>query len=143
MPGLVRRLVARLSGLAVPAPAGSGGGVGQLPPFLARRAREAEEALRGVVVPGYDVDVVSSGVVVKLRVSRDGSGVMVFIDYYGRNPGCSFCRFISDTLWAKIFREMVEALRRASFERVVIVEAYTGALLHDTAAGEGGREATR
>lgn len=72
--------------------------------------------MRRVKVPGYDVDVISSGIVVKFRVSMDGKRIIVFVDYSGSNPGCSFCRFLNDTLWRRILAGISEALESAGFE---------------------------
>ena len=123
MTGLIRKIVARISGLTAPqtraAPIAS--------PFLKARLEAAERALSKVRVPGYDVDLVSGGVVVKMRVSLDGSKLVVYLDYYGRNPGCSFCRFISDTLWAKIIGEARSRLAEEGFREVYFLDAYTGA----------------
>jgi metal-sulfur cluster biosynthetic enzyme len=91
-------------------------------PMLKERIRVAEETLRKVVVPGYDVDVVSSGVVMRFRVSYDGKKIMVLVDYSGSNPGCSFCRFLNDTLWNKILNDMVHVLRDAGFEEILLVD---------------------
>ena len=128
MPGIIRRFVARISGLSSPAQASARRVLES--PFIKARVDAAVRALSGVIVPGYDVDIVSSGVVTRVRVSMDGSRVAVYIDYYGRNPGCSFCKFISETLWNKIFREIEESLKREGFREVYILEAYTGAELY-------------
>ncbi|MEB3772321.1 MAG: hypothetical protein GSR82_01415, partial [Desulfurococcales archaeon] len=71
----------------------------EVSPFLRKRIDRAMSALSRVVVPGYDVDIVSSGVVTRIRVRYDGSGIVVFLDYQGSNPGCSFCRFLNDNVW--------------------------------------------
>lgn len=116
---LFRRIASRLR-------AGRGGGGHRVsivaPESVRRRIEEAEAALRRVRVPGYDVDVISSGVVVKFRVSMDGERIMVFVDYSGSNPGCSFCRFLNDTLWRKILTEIREALKGVGFKEVYIVD---------------------
>ncbi len=113
-----------LRGLAVrrPGTAGTGAPVHEA-------ALRAEEALRGVELPGYDIDIVSAGLVERIRVSHSGEAVMVFLGYKKSDPGCSFCRFISAAAWAKIVEASLEALRRAGFRRVILVDADTGALL--------------
>ncbi len=92
------------------------------PERVKKRIADAEAALRRVKVPGYDVDVVSSGVVVKFRVSMDGARIIVFVDYSGSNPGCSFCRFLNDTLWRRILSGIREALEGAGFREVYIID---------------------
>lgn len=93
-----------------------------MPESLRDRVEAAERALRSVIVPGYDVDVVSSGVVMRFRVSYDGERIMVVVDYSGSNPGCSFCRFLNDTVWRRILADIRDALHRAGFREVLIVD---------------------
>lgn len=114
---MIRRILSRLKS------GGGGGGVSiAVPESVKARIAEAEDALRRVKVPGYDVDVISSGVVVKFRVSMDGERIMVFVDYSGSNPGCSFCRFLNDSLWRRILAEIKSALEGAGFREVYIVD---------------------
>ncbi len=91
-----------------------------------KRIEEALEALRRVEVPGYDTDVVTSGVVTRVRVSYDGRKIAVFLDYSGSNPGCSFCRFLNDNLWRKILVSAVNELRREGFEVIYLLDSATG-----------------
>ncbi len=114
---VLRRIASKLRG-------GPGGGRVSLavPEGLRGRIAAAEEALRRVMVPGYDVDVISSGVVVRFRVSYSGDRIMVFVDYSGSNPGCSFCRFLNDSLWRRLLSDMRESLRGAGFREVIIVD---------------------
>ena len=123
--GLFTGLLRGLGGLAVQRPA-HGGGTGG--PVL-EAARRAEQALMSVELPGYDVDIVSAGLVERIRVSRDGRSVMVFMGYRKSDPGCSFCRFISQTAWAKIARDSIERLRAAGFRHIIIVDADLGGVL--------------
>lgn len=116
---LLRRIISRLRA----GREGSEGGVSIVAlESVRRRIAEAEAALRRVKVPGYDVDVVSSGVVVKFRVSMDGERIMVFVDYSGSNPGCSFCRFLNDALWRRLLAEIRGALEEAGFREVYIAD---------------------
>ena len=121
--GILRRLLSSIAGGG--GEAGEGRAVGS--PFLQARVEEALRALSRVEVPGYDVDIVSSGVVVRVRVSLDGSKIAVFLDYTGSNPGCSFCRFLNDRVWAKILEESRRALEEAGFREVYILDSVTGA----------------
>ena len=93
-----------------------------VPREVEERIRAAEEALSRVIVPGYDVDVLSSQVVMRFRVSYDGRKILVVVDYSGSNPGCSFCRFLNDSLWRRILRDIYGALRDAGFEEIYIVD---------------------
>lgn len=91
---------------------------GAAPVELVRLAQEAERALSAVEVPGFDVDLVTSGAVKRIRVSRDGSAVAVFIDLTGSDPSCYFCKFINWTLWKRILRDAEAKLREAGFRDV-------------------------
>ena len=90
----------------------------------------AEEALRRVEVPGYGVNIVDSGVVKLLRLTNDGR-LIVFLDYYGTDPGCYFCRFLNGYLWSRIFKSMKEELERAGFYKVTLIDYYSGMLLEE------------
>jgi len=117
---VLRRLVSRLRGSAG---GGGGGGVSiAIPPELEERVRAAEQALMRVQVPGYDVDVISSGVVMRFRVSTSGDKILVVVDYSGSNPGCSFCRFLNDSLWKRMLDDMVAALEQAGFREIIIID---------------------
>jgi metal-sulfur cluster biosynthetic enzyme len=96
---------------------------------LSRLAETVERVLRGVEVPGFDIDVVSSGVVRSFRLSRDGRRVAVFVDFLGSDPGCGFCRFVNHTLWSTIARRIREALRASGFDEVSVVDVRSGAEL--------------
>lgn len=96
---------------------------------LGKLAKVVEEVLREVEVPGFDVDVVSSGVVRSFRLSKDGKRVAVLVDFLGSDPSCGFCRFINHTLWSTIARRIKEALRATGFEEVLVVDVRSGAEL--------------
>ena len=97
----------------------------EISPFLKRRIDRAMNALSRVVVPGYDVDIVSSGVVTRIRVRYDGSGIVVFLDYQGSNPGCSFCRFLNDNVWRKILEDAKARLEEEGFKDILFVDSVT------------------
>ncbi len=88
--------------------------------------RRAEEALRTVIIPGYDVDLVGSGVVKRLRLTRDGR-LLVFLDYTGSDPHCNFCRFINWQLWKKILAQAEEALGKYNLPPATFIDWATGA----------------
>ena len=123
--GLLRRLlginIASLKDSTYKAPAGN-----DISPFLRKRIDSAIRALSRVTVPGYDVDLVSSGVVTRIRVRYDGSGIVVFMDYQGSNPGCSFCRFLNDNVWRRILEDAKSHLEEAGFKDTVFVDSITG-----------------
>jgi len=96
---------------------------------LLRKLEEVEATLRRVKVPGFDVDVVSSGVVQKLRISRDGERLAVLVSFTASDPRCGFCKFINHTLWSSIAREIKEALNDMGFREVIVVDIDTGAQL--------------
>lgn len=104
-----------------------GGRVSVYSPFLEKRINDAIEALSRVVVPGYDVDIVSSGVVARIRVGFDGARIIVYLDYSGSNPGCSFCRFLNDRLWDKILRDARRRLEEAGFREAIFLDVATRA----------------
>lgn len=93
---------------------------------LRRKAREAGEALREVKVPGFDVNVIDSGAVTKVTVSRDGSAVAVFINLTGSDPSCNFCRMINWAIWSKILLAVEDKLRTIGFKEVYFFDARTG-----------------
>ncbi len=96
---------------------------------LLRRLKEIEVILEKVKVPGFDVDVVSSGVVQKLRISADGKRLAVYVDFTGSDPSCGFCKFINHTLWSAIAREIRNALINVGFTEVLIIDSSSGAPL--------------
>ncbi|MEM4572760.1 MAG: hypothetical protein QXP37_06020 [Zestosphaera sp.] len=69
---------------------------------LLSKLRLVEDMLRKVVVPGFDVDVISSGVVSRLRISSDGRRLIVYLSFLSSDPGCPFCKFINHALWTTI-----------------------------------------
>jgi len=85
---------------------------------LRRKAREAGEALKEVKVPGFDVNVIDSGVVTKITVSRDGDAVAVYVDVTGSDPLCNFCRMINWALWSKVILAMEDKLRALGFREI-------------------------
>ena len=104
---------------------------------LVKLARRAEEVLSTVEVPGFDVDLVTSGAVKRIRVSRDGGAVAVFIDFTGSDPSCYFCKFINWTLWKRILRDAEARLREAGFREVEFYDYATMARIEYRAGDEG------
>ncbi len=121
--GLIRRLLG--VNIASLRERGRETGNVEVSPFLRKRIDRAMSALGKVVVPGYDVDIVSSGVVTRIRVRYDGSGIVVFLDYQGSNPGCSFCRFLNDNVWRKILGDAKARLEEEGFKEVLFVDSVT------------------
>lgn len=87
---------------------------------LDEKAEQAERVLRRVVVPGFDVDVVSSSVVSRMRISRDGEKIVVFVRFWDSDPGCGFCKFLNHALWNTI----VERIRDSLLNSGLFREAY-------------------
>ncbi|MEM4485402.1 MAG: hypothetical protein QXE13_06155 [Sulfolobales archaeon] len=85
-----------------------------------------EYILRGIDVPGFDIDLISSGVVRSFRISRDYEKIIVFVDFSGSDPGCLFCKFINHTLWKSISTRIKESLARVGFKEVYVVDVQTG-----------------
>jgi len=96
------------------------------------KARLAEKVLSSIEVPGFDVDVVSSGLVTGFRISNDGRKIAVYVDFTGSQLSCLFCKFINNTLWDTIIGEMRERLKEAGFEEVIIVDERFGNRFHLT-----------
>lgn len=95
---------------------------------LLTKLRIVEDMLRRVVVPGFDVDVISSGVVSRLRISSDGRKLIVYLSFLSSDPGCPFCKFINHTLWTTIARNVRDALVGSSlFDEVLVVDELTKA----------------
>lgn len=96
--------------------------------LLVGRLKEAERVLNEVKVPGFDVSVIASGVVSRLRVSRDGKRLIVYLDFKRSDPKCPFCMFINHTLWTTIAKEIRESLLRSGlFDEVYVVDEVTDA----------------
>jgi len=93
-----------------------------------RAIRTAEKALRGVVVPGLDADLMTLGLVDRIRVSKDGRKVAVFVNF--SNPRCPFCRFINYVVWGSIVEKIERKLREAGFEEVYIVDSVSGGVIN-------------
>ncbi len=71
----------------------------------------AEEILNNIELPGYGVGLVESGLVERLRISRDGRVLGVYINFRGYTQECLYCSTISE--WA-----LYNALRKAR-ERLI------------------------
>jgi len=84
------------------------------------------KVLSKVEVPGFDVDVVSSGLVKKVRISRDGSKIAVFIDFTGSDPYCGFCKFVNHTLMSVIVERIKNSLKELGFTEVFVVDELRG-----------------
>jgi hypothetical protein len=97
-------------------------------------AKRAEDALQRVPLPGYGIDIVSAGLVEKIRVGDDGAKVMVALGYEKAKPGGSFCRFTSAAAWKKIIEDTLAMLRGAGFQYMPVVDADSGGILaeHDS-----------
>lgn len=90
------------------------------------KLRLVEGMLSRVTVPGFDVDVISSGVVSRLRISSDGRKLIVYLSFLSSDPGCPFCKFINHTLWTTIARNIRDVLISSSlFDEVLVVDEFT------------------
>lgn len=85
-------------------------------------ATSIEEALSHVKVPGYDVDVVSSGVIKLIKVSNDCKKAVIYIDFLSSQPHCIFCRFINQTLWSRIVELIRDAVMKLGLELVEVID---------------------
>ncbi|MEM0244947.1 MAG: hypothetical protein QXZ48_03665 [Zestosphaera sp.] len=95
---------------------------------LLNKLRLVEDMLRKVVVPGFDVDVISSGVVSRLRISSDGRRLIVYLSFLSSDPGCPFCKFINHALWTTIAKNIRDVLVSSSlFDEVLVVDEFTKA----------------
>jgi metal-sulfur cluster biosynthetic enzyme len=86
------------------------------------KAKTVEEVLASIEVPGFDVDLISSGVVRGFRISSDGDRVAVFVDFLSSDPVCPFCKFINHTLWNSIISRIKEELSTVGFKEVLIFD---------------------
>ena len=86
------------------------------------KAKLVEEVLVSIDVPGFDVDLISSGVVRGFRISSDGGRVAVFVDFLSSDPACSFCKFINHTLWNSIISKIKEELSKVGFKEVLVLD---------------------
>ncbi|MCS7106565.1 MAG: hypothetical protein NZ902_00400 [Acidilobaceae archaeon] len=90
------------------------------------KAAAVERKLSRILLPGYDIDIVSSGLVTRFRISRDGKKVAVFLDYSSRNPRCGFRKVIAGALIDSVVAQIKEALKE-DFEEVLVLDEFTGA----------------
>ncbi|MGC9115337.1 MAG: hypothetical protein ACP5HH_04970 [Fervidicoccaceae archaeon] len=98
--------------------------------ILLNKLTRAEEALRKVVVPGYNIDVISSGIVSKLRISNDGRKLAVYLNFSSKEPACLFRRFISDTVWSTIAENIRDTLVNISlFDEFLVLDDSSESLL--------------
>ena len=86
------------------------------------KAKLVEEVLVSIDVPGFDVDLISSGVVRGFRISSDGGRVAVFVDFLSSDPACPFCKFINHTLWNSIISKIKEELSKVGFKEVLVLD---------------------
>jgi metal-sulfur cluster biosynthetic enzyme len=94
--------------------------------ILLEKLRLVEDLLREVTVPGFDIDVISSGVVSRFRISKDGRRIIVYLNFSSSDPGCPFCKFINHTLWTTIARNIRDVLISNSlFDEVFVVDELT------------------
>jgi len=94
--------------------------------ILLEKLRLVEDLLKEVTVPGFDVDVISSGVVSRFRISKDGRKIIVYLNFSSSDPGCPFCKFINHTLWTTIARNIRDVLISNSlFDEVFVVDELT------------------
>ncbi|MCX8196424.1 MAG: hypothetical protein N3F67_05050 [Acidilobaceae archaeon] len=93
--------------------------------MLEEKAAEVERRLSKVLLPGFDVDVITAGFVTRFRISRDGKKVAVYIDYSLSNPRCGFRRVINSAMVEKVADEIKEALK-GSFEEVYVLDDASG-----------------
>ncbi len=94
--------------------------------ILLEKLRLVEDLLREVTVPGFDIDVISSGVVSRFRISKDGRKIIVYLNFSSSDPGCPFCKFINHTLWTTIARNIRDVLISNSlFDEVFVVDELT------------------
>mgnify|MGYP000389064393 CR=1 FL=1 len=92
---------------------------------LMKKLTEAEQGLRQVIVPGFDANVISSRVVAKLRISRDGNIIGVYVDFSGSDPGCYFRRTLNESLW-RILEDIYAKLLSLGFKEVIFIDYRSG-----------------
>ncbi len=96
---------------------------------LEEKARKAGDALREVLVPGFDVNVVDAGLVSKVTVGRDGETIAVYVDFSGTDPSCSFCRMINVVLWKEIIHRIGRRLRKEGFKEIYFLDIRTKSVI--------------
>ncbi|BAA80614.1 hypothetical protein APE_1614 [Aeropyrum pernix K1] len=100
-----------------------------LPANLVTTLKKVEEVLASTEVPGFDIDLVTSGVVKRIRLSRDGSKAAIFIDYTGSDPGCYYCKFINWSLWKRLLADVEAKIKSVGVKEVVFIDWATGAVV--------------
>ncbi|BAN90481.1 hypothetical protein [Aeropyrum camini] len=127
---ILGRLFGGTSGRS-PRPAEPGPGLQQagLPGNIVATLRRVEEVLASTEVPGFDIDLITSGVVKRIRLSRDGSKAAIFIDYTGSDPGCYYCKFINWSLWKRLLADVEAKIKSVGVKEVVFIDWATGAVV--------------
>lgn len=90
---------------------------------------KVEEELSKVIVPGYDVDLISSRVVTRLRLLNGGKKLVVFVDFTGSDPSCYFCKFLNWRVWSRILKDARERLQPLGFEEIEFRDSATLAVV--------------
>lgn len=88
-------------------------------------ALATETALRRVKVPGYDIDVVGSGLITQFRFSKGASRIAIFVDVTGKTPTCSFCKLICSVLLHEALKRVKEEVKKLEFNKVALIDAST------------------
>jgi len=91
--------------------------------------RRAEHILRKIIIPGYDVDIISSGLIVKLRISKDGSVLGVSVNLSGFDPRCLYCSTLNEYLIVNMSRKAYSELVRNGFKEVYFFDYRTNRLV--------------
>ncbi len=96
---------------------------------LEKILRQVEDRLRLIEIPGFDTNVIDSGVVTRIRISTDGEVLGVYVDYTGSDPMCWFCRVLNDHLWRRIVNDIYVAVKDMGFKKVYVIDERGGTVL--------------
>jgi hypothetical protein len=91
--------------------------------MLQEKLRDAEKILDSIKLPGHDIGLVESGFVVKLRISRDGEYLGVYVDLQGFTPNCLFGSTLSEWALEPVLEEAGRRLVEYGFREVYFIDA--------------------
>ncbi len=97
---------------------------------LMDKLRRAERILDTIELPGYGVGLVSCGFIVKLRISRDGEYLGVYVNLRAYSQECLYCSTISEWALSKaLLRARNELIKELGFRDVYFIDALLNRLI--------------
>ncbi|MEM3829514.1 MAG: hypothetical protein QXP36_09925 [Conexivisphaerales archaeon] len=93
---------------------------------VTERANEVWNALSGIKIPGYNIDVISFNLIERIRLSRDCKKVAIFVNFISTQPHCLSKIVMHDVLFISVINTIKKAIKELGFEEVILVDSKTG-----------------